>query len=54
MNTQPFKVKNIKLNSNVQLHIIDIEDITFIKNIKKKPLKFRKLDDFLMEFDNNV
>ncbi len=32
----------------------DIEDIAFINDIKNKPLKFRKLDDFLIEFDSNV
>ena len=32
----------------------DIEDIAFIKEIKNKPLKFRKLDDFLIEIDSNV
>jgi PHD/YefM family antitoxin component YafN of YafNO toxin-antitoxin module len=32
----------------------DIEDLKFINKIKNKPLKFRKLDDFLAEYNTNV
>jgi len=32
----------------------DIEDLRFINKIKNKPLKFRKLDDFLAEYNSNV
>jgi PHD/YefM family antitoxin component YafN of YafNO toxin-antitoxin module len=32
----------------------DIEDIKFIEQIKNKSLSFRKLDDFLKEYDQNV
>ncbi len=32
----------------------DIEDIAFIESIKNKQMKFKKLDDFLMEFESNV
>ena len=32
----------------------DIEDLKFINRIKNKPLKFRKLDDFLAEYESNV
>jgi len=38
-NTQPFKVKNIQINSNVKLHIIDIEEITIdLKNLIDKEI----------------
>ena len=32
----------------------DIEDIKYINKIKNKLLKFRKLDDFLAEYNSNV
>jgi tetrahydromethanopterin S-methyltransferase subunit G len=32
----------------------DIEDIKFIENLKSKQLKFRKLDDFLTDYNSNV
>ena len=32
----------------------DIEDLRYINKIKNKHLKFRKLDDFLAEYDSNV
>ncbi len=32
----------------------DIEDLRFINKIKNKLLKFRKLDDFLAEYNSNV
>lgn len=39
---------------NILERLDDIEDIAFINEIKNKQLKFRKLDDFLIEFDSNV
>ena len=32
----------------------DVEDIKFIENLKSKQLKFRKLDDFLADYNSNV
>jgi len=32
----------------------DIEDLRFINSVKTKSLKFRKLDDFLLEYNSNV
>ena len=31
----------------------DIEDLKFLENLKHKNLKFRKLDDFLAEYNGN-
>jgi len=31
----------------------DIEDLKFIENLKNENLKFRKLDDFLAEYNSN-
>ena len=32
----------------------DVKDIKFIENLKSKQLKFRKLDDFLADYNSNV
>lgn len=32
----------------------DIEDLEFINNSKNRSLNFRKLDDFLSEYNSNV
>jgi PHD/YefM family antitoxin component YafN of YafNO toxin-antitoxin module len=32
----------------------DLEDLTMLKEMRKKPLKFRKLDDFLGEYKPGV
>ncbi len=32
----------------------DFEDINILKEIRKRPLKFRKLDDFLKEYQPSV
>ena len=32
----------------------DIEDLSFINSIKSETLKFRKLDDFILEYNSNV
>jgi hypothetical protein len=32
----------------------DVEDIKFIKKLKNKSLTFRKLDDFLADYNSNV
>ena len=31
----------------------DVEDLKFIENLKHENLKFRKLDDFLAEYNSN-
>jgi PHD/YefM family antitoxin component YafN of YafNO toxin-antitoxin module len=32
----------------------DLEDLNLLKEIRKKPLKFRKLEDFLKEYHPSV
>lgn len=32
----------------------DIEDLRMLEDMRKKPLKFRKLDDFLKEYNPGV
>jgi len=32
----------------------DAEDLKMLNELKKKPLKFRKFDDFLKEYNHNV
>jgi len=32
----------------------DIEDLKYLENMRKKPLKFRKLEDFLKEHKSGV
>lgn len=32
----------------------DVEDLKMLEEIRKKPLKFRKLDDFLKEYNPGV
>lgn len=34
--------------------IEDVEDLKMLKDMRKKPLKFRKLDDFLKEYKSCV
>jgi len=32
----------------------DVEDLRILREMKKRPLKFRKLDDFLREYPRSV
>jgi len=32
----------------------DLEDLNMLKEIRKRPLRFRKLEEFLMEYQPNV
>ncbi len=32
----------------------DVEDLRILREMKKRPLKFRKLDDFLREYPRRV
>ncbi len=32
----------------------DVEDLRMLKRMRKKPLKFRKLEDFLKEYHSGV
>ncbi len=32
----------------------DVEDLKMLKEMRKKPLKFKKLEDFLQEYQPNV
>ena len=32
----------------------DFEDLNMLKEIRKRPLRFRKLEEFLMEYQPNV
>jgi len=32
----------------------DVEDLNMLKAMRKKPLKFRKLEDFLKEYQSSV
>ena len=34
--------------------IEDVEDLKMLEEMRKKPLKFRKLEDFLKEYQPNV
>jgi len=50
MQIKPFKVKNIQINSNVKLHIIDIEEITLeLKDLIDKEL----IEIYIGDLDNN-
>jgi len=35
-------------------HLEDIEDLNMLKEMRKRPLKFRKLEDFLKEYHPSV
>lgn len=42
-------ILDIKQYEEMLERLEDIEDLKYLENIRKKPLKFRSLDDFLKE-----
>ena len=54
-NNKPVSViLDIAVYNKMLERLEDVKDIKFIENLKRKQLKFRKLDDFLADYNSNV